>query len=97
MRELVFDTERTFLDMFDGKIYAVSNGTGKYICDILEEDYITLTNSKVLIDMNTKPYHNLVENADSDYILYKVSDYNSEKQFKEEYGINIIIKESQTI
>lgn len=97
MREFVFDTERAFLDKFDGKIYAVSDGMGKYICDILEEDYITLSNGNVLIDMNAEPYHNLVANADSDYILYNVSDYNSEKQFTEKYGIRIIIKEKQTL
>lgn len=93
MREFVFDTERDFLDKLDGKIYAVSDRSGKYVCDILEEDFIRLTDSNILIDMNTEPYHNFVVNAESDYILPNVSDYIAAKQFSSKYGIRITINE----
>ena len=91
MKELVFNTERDFLDELDGKVYAVSNSTGWYICDILEEDYIRLTDRKIIIDMDSKTYHNLVSNADSDCILVNTFDSNTEKQFIEKYGVKITI------
>lgn len=50
MKDVVFETERDFLDVLDGKVYAVCNGCGKIICDILENDYVKLIDDNKLID-----------------------------------------------
>lgn len=39
----VFGTEKRFIDMLDGKVYAIMDTNGKFICDVLEEDWIVLS------------------------------------------------------
>ena len=90
MKDIVFETERDFLDVLDGKVYAVCNGCGKIICDILENDYVKLIDANMLIDRTSLKYDNTIISSESDYILKDVFE---ETDFKEKYGIRIIIKE----
>lgn len=71
-------------------MYAVCNGSGKIICDILEDDYIKLVDASKLIDITSLKYDDIIICSESDYILKGVFD---ETDFKAKYGIRIIIKE----
>lgn len=90
MKDIVFETERNFLDVLDGKVYAVCNGCGKIICDILENDYVKLIDANKLIDRTSLKYDDIIISPESDYILKDVFE---EADFKAKYGIRIIIKE----
>lgn len=89
MRDIVFESERDFLYALDGKVYAVCNGNGMVICDILEDDYIRLVDTNKLID-RTSLHNDTIISSESDYILKEVFE---EADFKAKYGIRIIIKE----
>lgn len=59
----IFKDDREFLKELDGKIYAISDLNGNIICDVLEEDMITLEEQDVISD-------NQIVSADSiEYIL----------------------------
>ncbi len=36
MKKLYFPTQQEFLDELNGQVYAISDNTGHYVCDILE-------------------------------------------------------------
>lgn len=44
----IFKNDREFLKELDGKIYAISDLNGNFICDVLEEDLITLEDHDVI-------------------------------------------------
>ena len=52
MRTLYFDSKQSFLLALDGKVYAVCDKEGHFLCDILEDDYITLTDANILVDLD---------------------------------------------
>lgn len=59
----IYKDDREFLKELDGKIYAISDLNGNIICDVLEEDMITLEEQDVISD-------NQIVSADSiEYIL----------------------------
>lgn len=39
----VFSAEREFIDMLDGKVYAIMDANGKFICNVQEEDWMVLS------------------------------------------------------
>lgn len=46
----IYQNESDFLSVLDGKIYAVCDMDGKYLCDVLEEDLLQLETEKKVID-----------------------------------------------
>lgn len=46
----IFKDDREFLKELDGKIYAISDLNGNIICDVLEDDMITLEEQDVISD-----------------------------------------------
>lgn len=47
---LIYRNKKEMTDALDGKIYAISDTDGTYLCDILEEDYIRLTDDLTILD-----------------------------------------------
>lgn len=90
MRKLEFNNEQEFLNELDGKVYAISNGDGEYLCDVLEEDYLKLLNEGVCINLDEEP--NICINSYSQYILAITLDILGKIGFMDKYGVKIIIK-----
>ena len=62
MKRLHFRNEKAFLEKLDGKVYAVCDKNGRYLCDVIEEDYLRLIDAGVLINLddNLDVFNNLV-------------------------------------
>ena len=51
MRTLNFNSEQEFLEALDGKVYAVADEhCERYVCDLLEEDYLDLLDAGIILD-----------------------------------------------
>ena len=51
MKLMYFKEESTFLRLLDGKVYCIADELNKeFLCDILEEDFITLTEAGIIVD-----------------------------------------------
>ena len=86
MRTVKFNSEEEFLKELDGKVYAISDKGGEFLCDILEDDFCKLLDSGDIINLcdTSVDYSNI--NAYSDYIISSGVD---EDKFKEMYGVEI--------
>lgn len=86
MRIVKFNSEEEFLKELDGKVYAISDKGGEFLCDILEDDFCKLLDSDDIINLcdTSVDYSNI--NAYSDYIISSGVD---EDKFKEMYGVEI--------
>lgn len=86
MRTVKFNSEEEFLKELDGKVYAISDKGGEFLCDILEDDFCKLLDSDDIINLcdTSVDYSNI--NAYSDYIISSGVD---EDKFKEMYGVEI--------
>lgn len=93
MKKLIFNNEQEFLNELDGKVYAISNGDGEYLCDILEEDYLNLLDEGICINLDMEP--DICINSYSQYILTMTLDILGKIGFMDKYGVKIIIKTEQ--
>ena len=51
MRTVKFNSEEEFLKELDGKVYAISDKGGEFLCDILEDDFCKLLDSGDIINL----------------------------------------------
>ena len=95
MRKLYFKNENEFLSALDGKVYAISNGDGNYLCDVLEDVYLMLLDAGVCVNLDVTNYAPSVnvKNSYSQYILTQTLNPFEELLFKETLGVDIIINE----
>lgn len=88
---MYFKSEKDFLQELDGKVYAVSDKNGNYLCDIIEDDYFKLSDLGILVDMGSDL--NCCDlDVDSDVILTIDLGENGYVDFKEKFGLYIEIK-----
>ena len=96
MRRLTFASETEFLQDLDGKVYAVCDYNGHYLCDILEDDYVNLIDAKILADFDeVLDYSD--KDTDSNVLLTIDMGEKGYNEFKEKYGLLIEIKEKKNI
>lgn len=97
MKRLFFNSEKAFLKKLDGKVYAVCDKQGHYLCDVIEEDYLRLIDAGVLINLDDNFDYTLMQ-ADCNYMLTLDLGEKGRNDFKERFGLFIEIKgESQVI
>jgi len=70
----IFNSEDDFLAAMDGVIYGVADSTGKIFCEIHKEQYISLTDQNILIDLNEKNDHPTPIGMECDLLLAKEAD-----------------------
>ena len=95
MKEFVFDCERDFLNALDGKVYAISNGDGTYLCDVHEDTYVKMLDMGLCVnldDRNDILTEGINVESYSQYILTKELNDFEQFVFKELFGIKITIK-----
>lgn len=90
MKTLHFDNKKSFLEELDGKVYAVCDHEGHYLCDILEESYIELTDSGVLVDKTENIDFRAID-AESDVLFRSDVGKQCYEEFKEKHGVVIEI------
>ena len=88
MRQIVYNSMTEFIAELDGYVYAICNGNGEYICDVLQDEYIELFDSGKLID----DWDGIDFKCFSDYVFKETLDEEWIEKFKEQYGVDIIIK-----
>ena len=95
MKRLDFNNEQDFLSALDGKVYAISNGDGSYLCDVLEADYTRMLDEGICVnlddtdDLLTELVY--VKDSYSQYILTKYLNQFEQFMFKEMFGVEIFI------
>ena len=90
MRRLCFSSTETFLNELDGKVYAICEKNGRYLCDIVEDDYLRLMDARILVDLDESRDYTLME-ADSSVLITLDLSEKGYNDFKERYGILIDI------
>ena len=96
MKRLYFNSEKDFLEKLDGKVYAVSDKNGRYICDIIEDDYLKMLDLGILIDLDSNlDFCNM--DVDSNAILTIDLGKKGISDFKEKFGLLIDIKRKDNI
>lgn len=99
MKKLRFYTEAEFLAQFDGKVYAISNADGSYLCDVLEDDYCKLLDEGLCVNLDDKDDwltdQVKVKNPFSQYILTQNLNLFEQVMFKEHFGVKIDILENK--
>jgi len=91
MKRLYFNSEKAFLKKLDGKVYAVCDKQGHYLCDVVEEDYLRLIDAGVLINLDDNLDYTLMQ-ADCNYMLTLDLGKKGRDVFKERFGLFIEIK-----
>ena len=91
MKRMYFKCEKDFLQELDGKVYAVSDKNGHYLCDILEDDYKKLLDIGILDDLNNN-WEYCDMDADSDVVLTIEMGEKGYEDFKEKYGLLVEIE-----
>lgn len=95
MKILHFDNENSFLKELSGKIYAICTHDGHYLCDILEDDYIKLTDDGTLVDTNEDWHYPKPDSNEGDIFFREDVGKSGYEEFKEKYGVLIEINEIQ--
>lgn len=99
MKKLRFYTEAEFLAQLDGKVYAISNADGSYLCDVLEDDYCKLLDEGLCVNLDDKDDWLTdqvnVKNPFSQYILTQNLNLFEQVMFKEHFGVKIDILENK--
>ena len=90
MKRLHFKNENTFLEKLDGKVYAVCDKNGRYLCDVIEEDYLRLIDAGVLINLDDNLDYTLME-ADCNYMITLDLSEKGRDDFRERFGLFIDI------
>ena len=84
---------------FDGKVYAISNADGSYLCDVLEDDYCKLLDEGLCVNLDDKDDwltdQVKVKNTFSQYILTQNLNLFEQVMFKEHFGVKIDILENK--
>ena len=100
MKKLRFYTEVEFLAQLDGKVYAISNADGSYLCDVLEDDYCKLLDEGLCVNLDDKDDwltdQVKVKNPFSQYILTQNLNLFEQVMFKEHFGVKIDILENKS-
>ena len=95
MKRLDFNNEQDFLSALDGKVYAISNGDGSYLCDVLEVDYVRMLDEGVCVNLddtdNVLTESVNVKDSHSQYILTQTLNLFEQFIFKEMFGVEIFI------
>ncbi len=94
MKRLYFSSEETFLEELDGKVYAVCDKNGRYLCDVIEEDYLRLLDAGILVDLCDNLDYTDID-TDSDVILTLDLGEKGYNDFREKYGLLIDIKDEK--
>lgn len=94
MKRLFFRNEEAFLEKLDGKVYAVCDKQGHYLCDVIEEDYLRLIDAGILIDLDENRDYTLME-ADCNCMLTLDLSKKGNNDFIERFGLFIEIKGEQ--
>lgn len=94
MKRLFFRSEKDFLEELDGKVYAVSDKNGRYLCDVIEDDYLKLLDAGVLVDLDSDLGYT---NIDTDCNVMLSLDLGDKgcNDFKEKFGLLIDIREKR--
>lgn len=90
MKRLRFSSTETFLKEFDGKVYAVCDINGRYLCDVIEEDCLKLLDSGILVDLDENRDYTQTE-ADCNVMITMDLGEKGNCDFKEKYGLLIEI------
>ena len=96
MKRLHFRNEKAFLEKLDGKVYAICDKNGHYLCDVIEEDYLRLVDAGVLINLDDNLDYTLME-ADSNYMITLDLSKKGCEDFKERFGLFIDIDNERQI
>ena len=89
MKRMYFKSEKDFLQELDGKVYAVSDKNGRYLCDVIEDDYLKLLDIGILDDLNNGWEYC---DVDSNAILTIEMGEKGYEDFKEKYGLLVEIE-----
>lgn len=96
MKRLHFRNEKAFLEKLDGKVYAICDKNGHYLCDVIEEDYLRLVDAGVLINLDDNLDYTLME-ADCNYMITLDLSKKGCEDFKERFGLFIDIDNERQI
>ena len=88
MRRLYFSSEKDFLKELDGKVYAVSDKNGRYLCDVIEDDYLKLSDLGILEDVDSDLIYSDLD-VDSDVILTIDLGEKGCADFKNKFGLYV--------
>lgn len=91
MKRLYFSSEETFLKKLDGKVYAVCDKNGRYLCDVIEDDFLRLLDAGILVNKDEKRDYAQTE-ADSSVIITLDMGEKGYDDFKERYGLLIDVE-----
>jgi hypothetical protein len=91
MKRMCFISEEAFLEKLDEKVYAVCDKQGRYLCDVVEEDYLRLIDAGILVNLDENRDYTLME-ADGNDILTIDLGEKGRNDFKERFGLSIEIK-----
>lgn len=91
MKRMYFRSEKAFLEKLDGKVYAICDKHGHYLCDIIEDDYLRLIDAGILVNLDENRDYTLME-ADCNDILTIDLGEKGRNDFKERFGLSIEIK-----
>lgn len=91
MKRLFFRSEKAFFEKLDGKVYAICDKQGHYLCDVIEEDYLRLIDAGILINLDENRDYTLME-ADCNYMLTLELSKKGYDDFIERFGLFIEIK-----
>lgn len=94
MKRLYFGSKETFLKELDGKVYAVCDKNGRYLCDVIEDDYLRLLDAGILVNLcDNIDYTDM--DTDCDVILTLDLGEKGYNDFREKYGLLIDLKGEQ--
>lgn len=91
MKRMYFRSEEAFLEKLDGKVYAVCDKQGHYLCDVFEGDYRRLIDAGILVNLDENRDYTLME-ADCNAILTIDLGKKGRNDFKERFGLFVEIK-----
>ena len=91
MKRLYFSSKEAFLKKLDGKVYAVCDKNGRYLCDVIEDDFQRLLDAGILVDLCDNLDYTDID-TDSDVILTLDLGEMGCNDFREKYGLLIDIK-----
>lgn len=91
MKRLYFSSNEAFLKKLDGKVYAVCDKNGRYLCDVIEDDFQRLLDAGILVDLCDNLDYTDID-TDSDVILTLDLGEKGYNDFREKYGLLIDIK-----
>lgn len=95
MKRLHFNNEEAFLKELDGKVYAVCDKNGRYLCDVTEDDYLRLLDAGILVNLCDNIDFTDID-TDCDVILTLDLGEKGYNEFREKYGLLIDIKGEKT-